>query len=255
MSLRILLSNDDGVFAPGLLAICQALRAEGHAVTVCAPDRPRSASSHSITLHKPLRVAEVELADGFPAHAVSGTPSDCALIGLDEITKGEVDLVVSGINHGPNLGWDIIYSGTVAAAMEATILGFQAIAVSTASYDTHQRYDTAARFVAQKIVPKVEKHGIAPSTLLNVNVPNLDYDALKGVKLCQQGERRYKDRVMKREDPFGKPYYWVGGKPDLAAGKPGTDIEATEAGFVSVTPIDLDLTNLGLLKSMESWEL
>ena len=224
MSLRILLSNDDGVFAPGLLAICQALRAEGHAVTVCAPDRPRSASSHSITLHKPLRVAQVELADGFPAHAVSGTPSDCALIGLDEITKGEVDLVVSGINHGPNLGWDIIYSGTVAAAMEATILGHPAIAVSTASYDAHQRYDTAARYVAQKLVPKVAAYGIAPGTLLNVNVPNIDYADLKGVKLCHQGERRYKDRVERREDPFGRPYYWVGGKPDLAAGIPGTDI-------------------------------
>ena len=255
MSLRILLSNDDGVFAPGLLAICQALRAEGHAVTVCAPDRPRSASSHSITLHKPLRVAQVELADGFPAHAVSGTPSDCALIGLDEITKGEVDLVVSGINHGPNLGWDIIYSGTVAAAMEATILGHPAIAVSTASYDAHQRYDTAARYVAQKLVPKVAAYGIAPGTLLNVNVPNIDYADLKGVKLCHQGERRYKDRVERREDPFGRPYYWVGGKPDLAAGVPGTDIAETEAGFVSVTPIDLDLTNLALLSSMAGWGL
>ena len=232
---------------------CQALRGAGNAVTVCAPDRPRSASSHSITLHKPLRVAEVALADGFPAYAVSGTPSDCALIGLDEVTKGAVDLVVSGTNHGPNLGWDIIYSGTVAAAMEATILGYPAIAVSTASYDKDQRYDTAARFIAEKLVPKVGVHGIPPGTLLNVNVPNLDFDALKGVKLCQQGERRYLDRVERREDPFGKAYYWVGGKPDLAAGLPGTDIAATDAGFVAITPIDLDLTNLPLLKSLEDW--
>jgi 5'-nucleotidase len=255
MPLRVLLSNDDGIFAPGLLALRQALAAEGFAVTTVAPDRPRSASSHSITLHKPLRVAEVELADGSPGFAVSGTPSDCALIGLDEITKGEVDLVVSGINHGPNVGWDIIYSGTVAAAMEATILGYKAIAVSTSDYAKHLHYETAARFIAKKLVPQVAQHGLPPATLLNVNVPNLPESEIKGVKLTHQGERRYKDRVERREDPFGKPYYWVGGKPDFAAGRPGTDIEATDSGCISVTPIDLDLTNLPLMESLKSWEL
>jgi 5'-nucleotidase len=255
MAPRILLSNDDGIFAPGLLALRKALADAGFQVTTVAPDRPRSASSHAITLHKPLRVAEVELADGSPGYAVSGTPSDCALIGLDEITKGEVDLVVSGINHGPNVGWDLIYSGTVAAAMEATILGFKAIAVSTSSYDKHLHYETAARFIAQKLAPQVIKNGIPAGTLLNVNVPNLPEAEILGVKLCQQGERRYIDRVMKRDDPMGRPYYWVGGKPDGAAGRPGTDIEAVDSGFISVTPIDMDLTNQPLMQALQTWEL
>jgi 5'-nucleotidase len=255
MALRILLSNDDGIFAPGLLALRQALAAQGFSVTVVAPDRPRSASSHAITLHKPLRVAEVELADGSPGYAVSGTPSDCALIGLDEVTKGEVDLVVSGINHGPNVGWDVIYSGTVAAAMEATILGFKAIAVSTASYAKHLHYETAARFIAKKLAPQVGMHGLPPGTLLNVNVPNVPEAELRGVRLCHQGERRYIDRVERREDPFGKAYYWVGGKPDGAAGKPGSDIEAVDQGYISVTPIDMDLTNLPLMDALSRWEL
>lgn len=255
MSLRILLSNDDGIFAPGLLALRQALAAEGFQVTTVAPDRPRSASSHSITLHKPLRVAEVELADGSPGYAVSGTPSDCALIGLDEVTKGEVDLVVSGINHGPNVGWDVIYSGTVAAAMEATILGYRAIAVSTAAYAKHLHYETAARFIAQKLAPQVGTHSLPSGTLLNVNVPNLPEAEIRGVKITHQGERRYIDRVERREDPFGKAYYWVGGKPDGAAGKPGSDIEAVDAGYISVTPIDMDLTYLPMMDSLKSWEL
>jgi 5'-nucleotidase len=253
--LRILLSNDDGVFAPGLLALRQALAGAGFAVTVCAPDRPRSASSHAITLHKPLRVAEVALADGSTAYAVSGTPSDCALIGLDEVTRGEVDLVVSGINHGPNLGWDVIYSGTVAAATEAVILGFPAIAVSLASYETHLHYETAASFIAESLAPKLASRGLPPGTLVNVNVPNRAAGDLAGVRITSQGERRYEDRVERRVDPFGRPYYWVGGKPSPNADVPGSDIEAVDAGYISVTPIHLDMTAYALKETVASWDL
>lgn len=254
MSLRILLSNDDGIFAPGILALKKALDAEGHQVTVCAPDRPRSASSHAITLHKPLRAVETRLPDGSIGWAVSGTPADCALLGLDAIcAETGIDLVISGINHGPNLGWDVIYSGTVAAAMEAVILGFPAIAVSTTSYERDLHYDTAARFIARELVPKVAEHGLPRNTLLNVNVPNLPEAQVKGVKLTAKSERRYKDRMEKRVDPRGGAYYWLGGLPTEEPAPEGTDSAATTEGYIAVTPLHLDMTAHRLLADMKSW--
>lgn len=254
MSLRILLSNDDGIFAPGILALKKALDAEGYQVTVCAPDRPRSAASHAITLHKPLRAVETRLPDGSIGWAISGTPADCALLGLDAIcAETGVDLVVSGINHGPNLGWDVIYSGTVAAAMEAVILGFPAIAVSTTSYERDLHYDTAARFIARELVPKVAEHGLPRNTLLNVNVPNLPEAEIKGVKLAAKSERRYKDRMDKRVDPRGGAYYWLGGLPTDEPAPEGTDSAVTADGYIAVTPLHLDMTAHRLLEEMKGW--
>jgi len=252
-SLRILLSNDDGIQAPGLLALKVALEQEGHQVTVCAPSRPRSASGHSITLHKPLRMHEVALADGSIGHAVSGTPADCVTMGIVEVLQNEVDLVVSGINHGPNLGWDVIYSGTVAAAMEAVIIGFPAIAVSVASYDENLHYETAADFIARTLAPRVVEHGLPPTTLLNVNVPDLPENEIQGVRMVTQGDRQYVDRLEKRYDPTGRPYYWLGGKIHDKETAPGTDTRAIGEGYIAVTPIHLDLTAHAFLRDLKGW--
>jgi 5'-nucleotidase len=253
--LRILLTNDDGIHAPGLFALKRALDAAGHRVTVCAPDRPRSAASHAITLHKPLRISEVTLPDGTVGYAPSGTPSDCALMGLDEVAPGKIDLVVSGVNHGPNLGWDVIYSGTVAAAMEAVILGVPAIAVSTASYEPNLHYETAAAFVADTLAPAVGAHGLPPHVLLNVNVPNLPPDEIRGVQLTVMGARQYVDRLEKRLDPTGRPYYWLGGKIHDKETPSGTDSHAIGDGFISVTPIHLDMTAHALLPVLKAWAI
>lgn len=252
--LRILLSNDDGIQAPGLFLLKQALERAGHAVFVCAPEKPRSACSHAITLHKPLRASEYGFSDGTTGFAVSGNPADCVVLGLDDLV-GPVDLVVSGVNHGPNLGWDVIYSGTVAAAMEAVILGFPGIAVSTASYAPRPCYETAARVVAERVVAGFLARGLPHATLLNVNVPDLSYDALRGVRVTVQGERHYKDRMEKRIDPNGRPYYWIGGQIDERETADDTDLAAVNSGFVSVTPIDLDLTNRAFLPDLAGWGL
>lgn len=253
--LRILVSNDDGVHAPGLLTLKIALEAEGYQVTVCAPNRPRSASGHAITLHKPLRIDTVTLADGSKAYAASGTPADCVVLGLDEVVKGEVDLVISGINHGPNLGWDVTYSGTVSAAMEGVISGFPAIAVSVASYEETMYYEPVAEFVAKHLAPQVAAHGLPPVTLLNVNAPNVPAEEVKGVQLTIQGNRQYVDRIEKRVDPVGRPYFWLGGKIHDKETGPGSDTRATGEGYISVTPIHLDLTAHGFLRDLKGWNI
>lgn len=253
--LRILVSNDDGVQAPGLLTLKIALEAAGHLVTVCAPNRPRSASGHAITLHKPLRIDTVTLADGSKAYATSGTPADCVVLGLDEVVKGQVDLVISGINHGPNLGWDVTYSGTVSAAMEGVISGFPAIAVSVASYEETMHYEPVAEFVAKHLAPRVAAHGLPPVTLLNVNAPNVPAEEVKGVRLTTQGHRQYVDRIEKRVDPIGRPYFWLGGKIHDKETGPGTDTRATGEGYISVTPIHLDLTAHSFLRDLKGWNI
>lgn len=253
----VLLSNDDGVHAPGLLAMRRALEAAGFATTVCAPDRPRSASGHAITLHKPLRVAQTSLADGSPAYACSGMPSDCVLMAVSQFppASGPFDLVVSGINHGPNLGWDVTYSGTVAAAMEGVILGIPSIAVSMACYDPAPHWDTAAVFVAESLASRTIENGLPPATLLNVNVPNVSASELGGVRIARQGERHYRDRHEARVDPNGAPYYWLGGKPIEEDPSPGSDIEAVRSGCIAVTPIHLDLTNPVFLETLSQWNI
>ena len=254
--LRLLLSNDDGVLAPGLFALKVALEAAGHSVTVCAPDRPRSASGHSITLHKPLRLKQVPLADGSLAWAASGTPADCVALGLLEVMSADtVDIVVSGINHGPNLGWDVTYSGTVSAAMEAVISGVPAIAVSVASYADDIHWDGVANFVAQTLVPQVAKQGLPSATLLNVNAPDVPEIELKGVRITTQGDRQYVDRLEKRIDPVGRPYYWLKGKLHDKESPEGSDTRAVGDGYISVTPIQLDLTNHAFLCDLRGWQI
>ena len=251
--LRILVTNDDGIHAPGLFAVKEALEREGHFVEVCAPDRPRSASGHSITLHKPLRMKHVALRDGKMGWAASGTPADCATLGILEVMGGNVDLVVSGINHGPNLGWDVTYSGTVSAAMEAVITGVPAIACSVASYEENIHWAAAANFVAQTLAPMVALHGLPPSTLLNVNAPSLPEGEIKGVRLAVQGDRQYVDRLDKRIDPTGRPYFWLGGKIHDAETAPDSDTRAIGEGYISVTPIHMDMTAHSFFQHLDSW--
>lgn len=248
---RILVCNDDGVQSDGIFALQKALRAVGEVVVV-APDRPQSAMGHAITLHKPLRLTAAVLRDGTPAFGTSGTPSDSAALGLLEALGGTVDLVVSGINHGPNLGWDVHYSGTVSAATEASIIGAPAFAVSVADWGKDIHWDAAARFAADLARWRLA-HPLPPFVILNVNVPNLPEGQIKGVQITTQGRRQYVDRVEKRTDPAGRDYYWLGGSlaEEARGAENGTDVRAVADGFISVTPIHLDLTAYGQMDELK----
>ncbi len=247
--MHILVTNDDGVAAPGLAALARALAGLGR-VTVMAPSKNWSASGHVKTLHKPLRVVEVALADGTPALATSGAPSDCVALALLGVVADPVDLVVSGINPNCNLGYDVTYSGTVTAAMEATIFGVPAVAVST-DHTPDIGFDVPAR-VAARVVARALAAGWPPGVLLNVNVPPLPEPAIRGVRVTRQGLRQYRDALDARRDPRGVPYYWIGGDPPTGVGEPGTDFAALGDGWVSVTPLHLDLTAHAALGRLEA---
>ncbi|MGC8667230.1 MAG: 5'/3'-nucleotidase SurE [Chthonomonadales bacterium] len=251
--MRILLTNDDGVNAPGLGALKRALDAIGEVVVV-APERPRSASGHSITLHKPLRITEVDLPGGGKGWASNGTPSDCVTLGFDVVMEGRADLVFSGINAGPNLGWDLTYSGTVSAAMEGAILGVPSVAISVAGDRPPYDYGAAAEF-AVRLARSIVQHGLEPWTLLNVNVPAIPRDQIAGVSITHQGRTQYVDRIDRRTDPWGRPYYWLCGNLKEDAPDPGSDVHAVLQGYISVTPVHLDLTAHHLLAELEQWSL
>jgi 5'-nucleotidase len=256
MSTHILVTNDDGVQAPGLLALVQAMRTVGR-VSVLAPDRNWSASGHVKTMERPLRVKEVRLADGSKAFASDGAPSDCVALALLGMIPEKIDLVVSGINPNANLGHDVTYSGTVAAAMEAAIGGTPGLAISLDSPRNHLievDYQPAARvaaYAAQKVVEK----GLPAGILLNINVPYLAFEDLKGVRITRQGLRVYRDALDRREDPRGKPYYWIGGDEPTGVPEDGTDFGALADGFVSITPLHLDLTAHQTMEKLGCWDL
>lgn len=254
MSIHILVTNDDGVQAPGLLALVQEMRKIGR-VSVLAPDRNWSASGHVKTMERPLRVKEARLADGSTALASDGAPSDCVALGLMGLITEKVDLVVSGINPNANLGHDVTYSGTVTAAMEAAIWGLPGLAVSLDSPRNHLTevdYQPAARVAAQ-VARKVLAEGLPKGVLLNINVPYLACDHLKGVRFTRQGLRVYRDALDRREDPRGKPYYWIGGDEPTGVPEAGTDFGALADGFVSITPLHLDLTAYQALDRLNDW--
>lgn len=248
---HILLTNDDGIYAEGLSDLREALLAVGE-VTVVAPERPRSASGHAITLHKPLRVEEVRLPWGGEGYACSGTPSDCVVLGILALVE-RCDLVIAGINRGPNLGEDLTYSGTVSAAMEGAICGKPAIAVSVADYE-NPAYGPTARFTA-RLAREVLQRGLPPNVLLNVNVPGLPEEEIAGVAITRQGKRRYEGRVERRLDPRGRAYYWLGGEVIEDVNGEGSDGEAIRDGKISVTPIHLDLTYHPFAEQLRTWTL
>lgn len=249
--MNILITNDDGVHAEGLMALKDALEKIGR-VFVVAPDRPRSACGHSITLHKPLRAERVALRDGSVAYASNGTPSDCVSLALLGIIEEPVDVVVSGINLGPNLGWDLTYSGTVSAAMEGAIMGVRSFAISVASFSPTADYTVAAG-IAADLARLLANHELPESTLLNVNVPGLSASEIRGIAITRQGKRRYSGQLEKRTDPMGRDYYWLGGDLPTDTLEEGTDVHAIAEGKVSVTPVHLDLTDYRSVDAVRSW--
>ena len=253
--MHILVTNDDGVTAPGLLALAQEIRKLGK-VTVFAPDRNWSVSGHVKTLDRPLRVRETILADGSTAFTSDGAPSDCVALPLLGFLNEKIDLVVSGINPNANIGHDITYSGTVTAAMEAVITGVKGVAVSLDSPEGFKGaldYSTAA-IVGRRVTEQVINDGLPEGVLLNVNVPYLKEEEIKGYMITRQGLRVYRDRLDARTDPRGRPYYWIGGDVPTGVDEPGTDFGALSAGYVSITPLHLDLTNYKSMDVLKKWE-
>jgi len=247
----ILLTNDDGIEAPGLRALREALESLGQ-VTVFAPDHNWSAAGHTKTMHKPLRVDRRPWNGGTEAYTTTGAPSDCVALALLGILSHQPDLVVSGINQGANLGHDLTYSGTVAAAMEAVIFGLPAVAISLDSYDSRD-FAFAAQ-MATRVISQVRERGLPSGTFLNVNVPSRPADEIAGVAITRQGRRVYRDVLIKRHDPRGRPYYWIGGEPPSGHLDRGTDIWAVAHGYVSITPIHLDMTAHELLLELRNWQ-
>lgn len=251
---HILLTNDDGARAPGLLALAEALHPHA-TLTIIAPDRNWSASGHVKTMHKPLRVEETVLAGKYAALQTNGAPSDAVALGLMGLATDPIDLVVAGINAGANLGQDVTYSGTVTAAMEGAIGEVPSIAVSLCvERGREPDYGPAADFAAY-LARRVLRYGLPVRTLLNVNVPALARSDLKGVRVTRMGLRVYHDELVRREDPYGRPYYWIGGKPPSGVVDEGTDIEALDRGYISVTPLRLDFTAYAMMDALEEWGL
>lgn len=244
--MRILISNDDGVYAPGIQALAKEFESIGE-IVVMAPDRNRSGASNSLTLSQPLHVRQLE--NNF--YSVEGTPTDCVHIALTGFLSESVDIVVSGINDGANLGDDVLYSGTVAAATEGRYLGLPAIAVSMVG-DNIQHYETGA-VIAKKMVHELRNKRLPAQSILNVNVPDLPLQYIKGIEVTRLGTRHSAEPVVKEYDPRGRPIYWIGPPGQEADAGPGTDFYAVSRGCVSVTPLQLDLTHYKIFDQVSSW--
>lgn len=250
--MRILVTNDDGLSAPGLVALVEVARRFGE-VKIVAPDHERSGCGHSMTMHDPLRVKEFEW-NGFEAYEVNGVPVDCINVALTIAWPDGCDLVLSGLNNGPNLGFDVTYSGTVAGAMEGSINGIHSIALSIAGFvaGAPLHYETGAKWLAENWELLVGAP-CPPLTFLNVNIPSIAYPEILGHKVVAMGQRVYKDRVELRHDPWNRPYYWQGGVVVMDPNQPGTDVEAVSQGYVSITPILIDWTNYAAAQKIEEY--
>ena len=246
--MRILVTNDDGIHGKGFESLVRALSTLGE-VYVVLPDQQRSTTSHSMTLDKPLRIQKLEE----KKFLVNGTPSDCVRLGILGLMKGDVELVVAGINNGPNLGDDVTYSGTVGAALEGTLLEIPSFAISlvvTGGY----HFEVAAnfgRFLAEKII----QQGLPKSVYLNVNVPDLPLDEIRGMEITRQGKRIYGKEIQERMDPRGEKYYWIAGENISGISEEGTDIVAIEHNKISITPLSLDRTDYPMIEVLKRWNL
>jgi len=249
--MRILICNDDGIFAKGLSKLAETIKKIGQ-ITVVAPDIERSAIGHAITVRDPLRLYETTLWESeIKGFSLTGTPADCVKFGVSMIMEEPPDLVISGINQGPNLGTDVLYSGTVSAAIEGAILGIPSMAVSLNSYEDED-YSFAAQ-TALNIAQKMLKYSLSPGTLLNVNVPAISRSQCKGIKVTRLGIRKYNENYIKRIDPRGKEYYWLAGDLMEKEQQDDVDITAVREGYISVTPIHYDLTNYSQLRDIKQW--
>lgn len=254
-TLRILVSNDDGITARGIRTLAQRLAQEADfSVYVCAPDRERSATGHALTLHKPLRVEEVDMGPQIKgAWLTTGTPSDCVKFAVGCLLKEPPDFVISGINSGANLGGEILYSGTVSAAMEGAFLDIPSIAISCAGSGHTRHYDPAADFVAKfvRIIKKAEF--LVGKTLININVPNVPADQIKGTQVTKLGVRAYNDYFEKRVDPRGKTYYWLAGEAIEEGEEENTDAWCISHKMISITPVTFNMTDFGIMEKLNQW--
>ncbi len=246
--MKILISNDDGVNAPGIRMLSEALQALA-TVYVVAPDRERSGASNALTVKLPLRIHDVAPR----VFAVDGTPTDCVNLGINQLMPGPPDLVVSGINSGANLGDDVLYSGTVAAAIEAGIFQVPAMAFSLVGADDGQGHFETAAWAATQLVAQFKKQGLAKNSVLNVNVPNVSQDQIQGFATTRLGSRHYAERTIKSEDPMGRPIYWIGPPGAEQDNGEGTDFHALSQNKVSVTPLKVDFTHYQQMDSMSQW--
>lgn len=249
----ILITNDDGITAPGIRALVNAMKALGDVVVV-APDKPQSGMGHAITINSTLRLHEVKQ-DGLTEYACSGTPVDCVKIAIDKIITGrKPDLLVSGINHGANSSINVIYSGTMSAAVEGAIEGIPSIGFSLCNYSIEADFTAAAHF-AGIVAKNVLDHGLPNGVCLNVNFPDVPLDIIKGVKVCRQAKALWQEEFDERKDPYGRKYYWLTGKfVDLDGGE-DTDVFALENNYVSVVPTQFDLTAHSAISEMKKWEM
>jgi 5'-nucleotidase len=247
----ILVTNDDGIHAPGIFALWEAMSEIGE-VAVVAPDTEKSAVGHAITISDPIRIQKVKRHDGFEGFAVKGTPADSVKIAVRALLDREPDIIISGINLGANVGTNVIYSGTVSAATEGTLLGIQSIAISLDSV-TDEDFGSAKR-VAKTVVRQVLANQLPPGTLLNVNVPNLPWERIRGYQVTRQGNVYFRDWFESREDPRGRVYYWMTGEIVDPNSTEGVDSHALQNGYVSITPIHYQLTNLEFLDQLKKWK-
>lgn len=245
---RILCTNDDGYLAPGLALLTTAASKLGE-VTVVAPDREQSATSHSLTLHRPLRVKVT--AGG--VYYIDGTPTDCVLVANHGILDRPPDLVLSGVNHGPNMGDDILYSGTVAAAMEATLLGIPALAISFANDELEPPGDEYEEAIVTLLELILSHQELPKRTLLNINIPAVPPSDIRGLRVTSLGRRYWSESLTRGHDPHGREYYWIGGGESRWSGGDQSDFKAVDSGYISVTPLHLDLTNYDLIETFKTW--
>ncbi len=249
--MRILISNDDGIHSTGIRTLISKLVRE-HEVYVIAPDRERSAAGHALTLHKPLRVSEIEMEYAVAkAWETTGTPGDCIKIGVSVILDKKPDIIISGINHGPNLGADVLYSGTVSAAMEGAVLGYPSIAVSLSNGCIEpEDFEYAAEFIA-KFMNRIKSIKFPKKTILNINVPAVPGSDIAGIQITRLGTRMYTDTYEKRIDPRGKVYYWLAGEIIQTDEEEGTDITAIRNNKISITPVTFEITHKSIMPELE----
>jgi len=245
--MNILVSNDDGVLAPGITLLSAACREVGE-VTVVAPDREQSGTSHSLTLHRPLR--PIRLHDG--SYQVDGTPTDCVLLAVGALMPERPDFVFSGVNHGPNMGEDVLYSGTVSVAMEAVTLGIPGVAISFASREV-DIMATYADLLARLVRSIVEVREFPKNMILNVNLPGIDASAVRGIRVTKLGSRFFSEGLTRMKDPWGKEVFWIGGGEITWTGDAKSDHQAVHDGYISITPLHMDLTSYDLVETVQGW--
>lgn len=251
--MKVLVTNDDGINSPGIMALTREISRIAE-VTVVAPDRERSATAHAITMHKPLRAEKFTVAEcNAEGWRVNGTPSDCVKLAMDVLLDSSPDMVLSGINHGYNLGTDVIYSGTVSAAIEGALMGIPAVALSVAAGE-ERCFDYTAKF-AVRLCQQIEKQNFPKDTLFNINVPCLREEDMVGVYITHLGIRKYKNSFEQREDPRGKLYYWMAGEPIEDLNDTGSDVWAVNNGYVSMTPVQFDLTKYSIIENVRNWNI